>query len=76
MKNQPSAAENRSWSFPKLLQEEKIPLKENYVEADPLSTERGGVIVLDKGKIRIIYPQYFVQRSLIDDEGSWYTLGI
>ncbi len=31
---------------------------------------------LDKGKIRIIYPQYFVQRSLIDDEGSLVYLGM
>ena len=75
MADQRNVAEHRSRSLPNFLQEEGFPLKENYAEADPLTTERGGIIVLDKSKVRIIYPQYFVQRNLIDDEGSLINLG-
>jgi hypothetical protein len=67
--------EGREWSLPKFLQEEGFPLKEAYTDGDPLTTERGGTIVIDKGKVAIIYPQYFVQRSLIDDEGNLIYLG-
>jgi len=67
--------EGRSWSFPKFLQEDGFPLKDTYTDGDPLTTERGGTIVIDKEKIFIIYPQYFVQRRLIDDHGNMIYLG-
>ena len=76
MKDRPTLTENRSQLLPKFLQEEGFPLKQTYTEGDPLSAERGGVIVIDKGKILVTYPRYFVQRSLIDDEGSLVNLGM
>jgi hypothetical protein len=68
--------EHRNQLLPKFLQEEGFPLKEAYTDGNPLSAERGGVIVIDKGKILVTYPRYFVQRSLIDDEGSLVNLGM
>jgi tetratricopeptide (TPR) repeat protein len=68
--------EGRSRPLHRFLQEEGFPLKETYVDGDPLTTLRSGTIVLDKGKVEIIYPRYFVQRSLIDDEGNLIDLGL
>jgi hypothetical protein len=53
-----------------------FPLKESYLDGDPLTTERGGTFVKDGDKLRVIYPKYFVQRSLIDDEGNLIYLGL
>ena len=66
----------RNRSLTKFLQEDGFPLKDAYTDGDPLTTERGGAIVIDKGEVKIIYPDYFVQRSLIDDEGNLMYLGL
>jgi hypothetical protein len=66
----------RSRNLPEFLREDGFPLKESYADGDPLTSERGGIIVNDKGKIRIIYPKYFVQRRLIDDEGNLLHFGL
>lgn len=67
---------HRSRSLPKFLQEDGFPLKDTYLDGDPLTTERGGTIVIDKGKVKIIYPDYFVQGRLIDDEGNLVYMGL
>jgi hypothetical protein len=71
-----SSALDRSRFLPDFLREEGFPLKESYRDGDPLTTERGGTIVLDRESIIIIYPAYFVQRSLIDDEGNLLYVGL
>jgi len=71
-----ASAQNRSRFLPNFLQEDGFPLKESYVDGDPLTTERGGAIVIDKGKLIIIYPRYFVQRRLIDDQGELVDIGL
>ena len=50
-------------------------LAEAYSEGDPLTADRGGTIVLDKGELIIIYPRYFIQRRLIDDRGELVNIG-
>jgi hypothetical protein len=60
----------------KFLQEDGFPLKEHYLDGDPLTTERGGTIIFDKQKTKIVYSDYFVQRRLIDDEGNLVYLGL
>ena len=70
------SARGRSRSLTRFLQEDGFPLKDSYTDGDPLTTERGGTIVLDKGEVKIIYPDYFIQRSLIDDEGNLVYLGL
>jgi hypothetical protein len=76
MEIRPATAQNRSWSFPKFLQEEGFPLKDLYIDGDPLTTERGGTIVIDQGQVAIIYPKYFIQRRLIDDNGNLVDIGL
>jgi hypothetical protein len=68
-------AQNRSKFLPRFLQEEGFPLKESYSDGDPLTSDRGGTIVIDKEKLIIIYPRYFVQRRLIDDRGELVDIG-
>jgi hypothetical protein len=58
------------------LQEDGFPLKGSYTDGDPLTTDRGGTIVLDKGNAIVIYPHYFVQRRIIDNEGTLVDLGM
>ena len=59
------------------LRQSGFPLKEFYEDGDPLSTDRGGTIVLDSaGEAVIIRPRYFTQRRLIDEQGSLVNLGI
>jgi hypothetical protein len=70
------SARNRNQALPIFLQEDGFPLKDSYTDGDPLTTERGGMIVLDKGEIEIIYSDYFVQSRLIDDEGNLIYMGI
>jgi hypothetical protein len=67
---------HRSEPLPEFLREDGFPLKEQYVDGDPLTTVRGGTIVIDRGKAIVIYPRYFVQRRLIDDAGNLVDLGI
>lgn len=69
------SAQNRNPSFPKFLQEDGFPLKDSYMDGDPLTTERGGTLVIDRGKIKIIYSNYYVQSRLIDDEGNLVYMG-
>ena len=69
------SAQNRSKFLPQFLQEEGFPLKESYSDGDPLTSDRGGTIVIDKGELIIIYPRYFVQRRLIDDRGELVDIG-
>jgi len=76
MATRPMPAGQRSRQFPRFLQEDGFPLKDTYMDGDPLTTERGGIIVNDHGKIIVIYPRYFVQRRLIDDEGNLVYLGL
>jgi len=71
-----ASAGDRSRFLPQFLQENGFPLKESYTDGDPLTTERGGTIVNDHGKIIVIYPKYFVQRRLVDDEGNLVYLGL
>ena len=70
------SARNRNRILSKFLQEDGFPLKDSYLDGDPLTTERGGTIVSDKGEIKIIYPNYFVQSRLIDDEGNLVYMGL
>jgi hypothetical protein len=70
------SARNRNRSLPRFLQEDGFPLKEYYPDGDPLTTERGGTIIVDGEDIRVIYPNYFVQRRLIDDLGNLVYLGL
>lgn len=74
--NDSPSAKGRNRSLTKFLQEDGFPLKDAYTDGDPLTTERGGTIVMDKGEIKIINPDYFIQRSLIDDDGSLVYLGL
>ena len=69
------SARNRSRSLPQFLREDGFPLKAAYSEGDPLTADRGGTIVLDKGELIIIYPCYFIQRRLIDDRGELVNIG-
>ena len=68
--------ENRSLSLTKFLQEDGFPLKNSYADGDPLTTERGGTIVIERGKVMVIYLRYFVQRRLIDDAGNLVEIGL
>lgn len=70
------SARGRHRSLTKFLQEDGFPLKDFYTDGDPLTTERGGTLILDKGEVKIIYPDYFVQRSLIDHDGNLVYLGL
>ena len=67
---------HRSRSLPEFLREDGFPLKPYYPDGDPLTADRGGTIVLDKGSLKVIYPSYLVQRRLIDDEGNLVDLGM
>jgi predicted DNA-binding protein YlxM (UPF0122 family) len=67
---------NRSQFLPKFLQEDGFPLKEHYLDGDPLTTERGGTIIVDKEVVKVIYPNYYIQRRIIDDEGNLVYLGL
>ena len=49
-----------------------FPLKESYEDGNPLNLERGGIITPD-GSVH--HPEFFLQRSIIDDEGSLIVLG-
>ncbi len=70
------STKNRSRRLSEFLREDGFPLRESYSDGDPLTTDRGGIIVLDKEGLLIIYPRYFVQRRLIDDEGSLVDIGL
>jgi hypothetical protein len=71
-----ASAQNRSRFLPQFLREDGFPLKESYVDGDPLTSDRGGTLVIDKGELIIIYPRYFVQRRLIDDQGDLVDIGL
>jgi hypothetical protein len=58
------------------LRDNGFPIKAAYADGDPLTTERGGVIVGSQGKVNVFYPHYFVQCRLIDDEGNLVFLGL
>ena len=73
--NSPSTS-NRSASLPKFLREDGFPLKASYIDGDPLTTERGGTLVIDKGNIKLVYSDYFIQSRLIDDEGNLIYMGL
>ena len=70
------SARNRSLSFASFLREDGFPLKDSYQDGDPLTTERGGTLVLDEGKLKLIYSNYFIQSRLIDDEGTLIYMGL
>jgi hypothetical protein len=70
------SASDRSPALSKFLQEDGFPLQNAYPDGDPLTTERGGTIASDKGKVKIIYSDYFVQSRLIDDEGNLVYMGL
>jgi hypothetical protein len=69
-------ARSRSRLLAKFLQEDGFPLKERYPDGDPLTTERGGAIVVARDSICVIYPRYFVQSRLIDNNGNLVYLGL
>ena len=69
-------SQQTSESLPEFLREDGFPLKESYADGDPLTTVRGGTIVIDEGKAIVIYPRYYMQRRLIDDAGNLVDLGI
>lgn len=72
----PASARGRSIHLPRFLRESGFPLRQAYRDADPLTTERGGTIVSDGGRLVVIYPKYFVQRRVIDDRGELIYLGL
>ncbi len=51
------SARNRSPFLTRFLQEDGFPIRDVYLDGDPLTTERGGTIVNDHGKILIIHPR-------------------
>jgi hypothetical protein len=71
-----ASANTRNSNFPKFLREDGFPLKDSYRDGDPLTTERGGTLVLDQGKPKLIYSNYFIQSRLIDDEGTLIYMGL
>ena len=71
-----TSARNRSSSFPRFLREDGFPLKDSYQDGDPLTTERGGTLVLEEGKLKLIYSNYFIQSRIIDDEGNLIYMGL
>jgi hypothetical protein len=71
-----ASARNRSSNLPRFLREDGFPLKDAYQDGDPLTTERGGTLVLDEGKPKLIYSNYFIQSRLIDDEGNLIYMGL
>ncbi|MEP7135257.1 MAG: hypothetical protein ABI904_10020 [Chloroflexota bacterium] len=71
-----ASANTRNSNFPKFLREDGFPLKDSYPDGDPLTTERGGTLVLDEGKLKLIYSNYFIQSRLIDDEGNLIYMGL
>jgi len=70
------SARNRSSNFPRFLREDGFPLKDSYQDGDPLTTERGGTLVLEEGKLKLIYSNYFIQSRIIDDEGNLIYMGL
>ncbi len=70
------SAASRNPCLPRFLQEDGFPLKDVYMDGDPLTTERGGTIVIDKGRLGIIRPEYFVQSRIIDNEGNLVYMGL
>jgi len=69
------SARNRSRFLPQFLREDGLPLKQVYADGDPLTSDRGGAIVLNDKNLRIIHPTYFVQRKLMDDRGTLLDIG-
>jgi len=67
---------DRSPILLEFLKEDGFPLKEFYEDGDPLTAERSGTIVADKGKFFVIYPEYYTQKRLIDDDGNLVYLGL
>ena len=70
------SAKGRNWILHKFLQEDGFPLKDYYRDGDPLTTERGGTIIVDKGVVKVIYPDYYIQSRIIDDQGNLVYLGL
>ncbi|MEK7573622.1 MAG: hypothetical protein AAB531_04320 [Patescibacteria group bacterium] len=62
----------QSMPIPEFLQKLGFPLKESYADGDPLNLERGGIITPDGA---VHHPEFFVQRSVVDDEGNLIVLG-
>ncbi len=58
--------------IPEFLRKLGFPLKESYTDGDSLNSERGGIITPD-GEVH--HPEFFVQRSVVDDEGNLIVLG-
>jgi hypothetical protein len=69
-------SEGRNAPLSEFLREQGFPLKKSYQDGDPLTTERGGTIVIDRETVKIIYPDYLIQRRLIDDEGNLIHMGL
>jgi hypothetical protein len=65
-----------SLPLPEFLRRSGFPLKETYLDGDPLTAERGGTIVIDRGRLTTIYPSYFVHRRLIDPQGDLVDIGL
>jgi hypothetical protein len=76
MEDDSSFSKHRARLLPDFLREDGFPLRETYLESDPLTTDRGGTIVMDRDKTIVIYPEYFAQRRLVDDEGTLIDLGL
>jgi hypothetical protein len=76
MEDDSSITEHKSRALSGFLREDGFPIRDTYLDGDPLTTDRGGTIVIDNDKLIVIYPRYFVQRRLIDDNGNLVDLGI
>jgi hypothetical protein len=68
--------EHKSRCLPNFLSEDGFPLQPSYADGDPLTTDRGGTIVIDQDKVIVIYPHYFIQRRLIDEQGNLVDIGL
>ena len=58
--------------IPEFMKKMGFPLQESYEDGDPLNFERGGIITPDG---EVYHPEFFNQRSIIDDEGNLIVLG-
>ncbi len=58
--------------IPEFLRKLGFPINESFKGGNPLNLERGGIISPDGA---VHHPEFFLQRSIVDDEGNLIVLG-